>query len=356
MSRLRLIRIAPVRYALAFAGLATLAMGVLLAVIYWSVISLLERHMAIAVEQQQLALRNNFTHDGSEAMLLLVEQFLENGGGLLHYLVQDGSGRILGGNLPATQASAGWRELLVMPGADGSNTETRRLRAYGEYFDENSYVLVAHDTKELSETRYLILRSFGLTLGATIIITLAGGLAIGTALLRRVEDASRTARAIMDGDLAQRIPVTGSSDEIDRLAEGLNQMLGRIEELMDNLRHVTSDIAHDLRTPLGRLRQRLEAARVKQRSPDAYEEVIDASIADTDSLLRTFDAMLRIAEIEAGTVRARFSAVDLSAIAENVGEAFLPVAEDDGKRLVVEVLSGVSVHGDRELLTQMLAI
>ena len=148
--------------------------------------------------------------------------------------------------------------------------------------------------------------------------------------------------------------MTGSGDEIDRLAESLNRMLGRIEELMDKLRHVTSDIAHDHRTPLGRLRQRLEAARIKQRSPAAYEEVIDASITDTDTLLRTFDAMLRIAEIEAGAARARFAAVDLSAIAENVGEVFLPVAEDHGQRLMAEVAPGVGVHGDRELITQML--
>ena len=143
--------------------------------IYWSVVSLLERHIDIAIEQQQLALQNNFAHDRSDAMLMLVDQFLDNGGGLLHYLVQDASARVLGGNLPATQSSEGWRELVVRLDHDVSDSESRRLRAYGAYFDKNNYVLVAHDTKELSETRHLILRSFGLTLAATIIITLAGG-------------------------------------------------------------------------------------------------------------------------------------------------------------------------------------
>jgi signal transduction histidine kinase len=174
-------------------------------------------------------------------------------------------------------------------------------------------------------------------------------------LLRRVDAVNRTARAIMDGDLSQRIPVVGPRDELGGLAEGLNRMLARIEELMESLRHVSSDIAHDLRTPLGRMRQRLETCRMKTRSKAEYEAAIEAAIEDADGILKTFEAMLRIAQIEAGARRARFSPVNLSEVADNVAEAFGAVAEDEGKRLVATVEAGVAVTGDRELLTQMLA-
>ncbi len=355
MQTLRLTHAAPVRYALAFAGLSTLAMGALLAVIYWSVILLLEQHLDIAIEQQQLALRNQFSNDGRDAMLGLLNQYLGDGGGLQHYLVQDRSGQVLGGDLSSIEPSLGWLDVTISSTGSGTDIRSYDLRARSDYFDEDTYVLVALDTSELAETSNMILWSFGFTLAATIAISLAGGVAIGSALLRRVQTASDAARAIMDGDLSQRIPVAGNDDEIDRLADSLNQMLARIEELMENVRHVTSDIAHDLRTPLGRLRQRLEAARLKERAAGEYEEVIDSAIADTDAVLKTFDAMLRIAQIESGGVRSRFARVDISDIADNVAEIFRPVAEDDGKGLVTDIETGIRVHGDRELLTQLLA-
>jgi signal transduction histidine kinase len=354
MRGIALARAAPFRYALAFAGLSMLAMGILLAVIYWSVTSLLERHLEVAIEQQLLTLRNDFEHDGRDAVLGLVSKYLANGGDtLLHYLVQDRSGKMLGGDLQPLTTSAAWLDLEVAPA--GAAGKVRKFRARGEWFDQNTFLLVAHDTVELAEIRDLILRAFGLTLAATIAISLAGGLSIGSALLRRVEGASGAARAIMDGDLSQRIPVTGNGDELDRLAQDLNRMLGRIEELMESVYHVTSDVAHDLRTPLGRLRQRLEAAQIKTRTTPEYQEVINTAIGDTDALLKTFEAMLRIAQIEAGATRARFATVDLSGVAKNVIEAYLPVAEDHGKQFTTDVEPNTSVRGDRELLTQLLA-
>ncbi len=158
----------------------------------------------------------------------------------------------------------------------------------------------------------------------------------------------------MDGDLSRRIPVVQRADELGGIAESLNRMLARIEDLMDNLRHVTSNIAHDLRSPLGRHRQRLETARLKPRSPGEYETAIDTAIADTDAILKTFDAMLRIAQIEARSPRDRFVTVSLSDICENVADAFAAVAEDDGKRLVASIEPDVALDGDRELLMQLL--
>ena len=213
---------------------------------------------------------------------------------------------------------------------------------------------MTHDTVDLHQTQVLLLRSFIIALGVTIALTLVGGLAIGAMLLRRVDDVNQAASAIMNGDLSRRIPVPSRTDELGGLAQSLNRMLARMEELMDNLRHVTSNIAHDLRSPLGRHRQRLETVRIKPRSSSEYEAAIDASIKDTETILKTFDAMLRIAQIEAGTPRERFSQVELSDIANNVLDALAAVAEDGSRQFTGRIEPGITVRGDRELLTQML--
>ncbi len=351
-----LARTAPVRYALAFAAFSTLVMGVLLAVVYWSMLSLLERHMEESIEQQIQVLRHDLEQDGRESVLGLVRQHVEKQpDSRVHFLVRDRAGNVIAGDLPAIEAGTDWQEFLLPPRADGSNDTERALRGRGEWLDEDTYVLVTNDTADLRQSRALIIRSFGIALAVTVALALGGGIIIGVLLLRRVDAVNRTARAIIDGDLSRRIPVVGPHDELGGLAEGLNRMLSRIEELMESLRHVTSDIAHDLRTPLGRMRQRLEASRIKTRNAAEYEAAIDAAIEDTDSILKTFEAMLRIAQIEAGARRARFANTDLSSIADNVFEAFAAVAEDEGKRLDARIEAGIIVNGDRELLTQMLA-
>ena len=356
MNPAELVRAAPVRYALLFALCSALLMGALLGVIYWWMSTLLERHLDEGIEAQLQVLRSDLEQDGRESMIGLVRQHEENyRGSPLHFLVQDASGTVLAGDLPATEIGKGWHDIALMTSAHDSDEQRRLLRGRGEWLTEDVFVLVTNDTGDLRETRTLILRSYAIALAATVVLSLGGGLVIGATLLRRVDAVNRTARAIMEGDLSQRIPVVGTRDALGGLAEVLNQMLARIEELMANLQHVTSAIAHDLRTPLGRQRQRLEAALGKPRHGPEYVTVIEAAINETDTMLKTFEAMLRIAQIEAGARRARFSTVDLSAVTENVADAFAAVAEDEGKQLETAVETGVDVHGDHELLTQMLA-
>jgi signal transduction histidine kinase len=171
--------------------------------------------------------------------------------------------------------------------------------------------------------------------------------------LRRIEEINRTTRSIMDGDLAQRVPVSGGGDEMDQLAVNLNAMLDRIQTLMESLKRVSDDIAHDLRTPLSRLRHRLEAAR--GRTGPHGDAVIEQSIAEVDAILETFSALLRISQIESGARRAGFSEISLERIVSDVGEAYAPVAEDRGQRLKTVLASVPPIQGDRELLTQMVA-
>lgn len=356
MTRARLARATPVRYALLFALCSALLMGVLLGVIYWWMSSLLARHLDESIDTQLQVLRTGLAQDGRDSMLGLVREHEKKyGDSSLHFLVQDASGAVLAGDLPPTQVGEGWHDIALMSSAHDPDDRRRLLRGRGEWLAEDLFVLVTNDTQDLRQTRTLILGSFTAALAGTVVLALGGGLIIGRTLLRRVDAVNQTARAIIAGDLSQRIPVVGARDELGGLAEILNQMLGRIEELMANVQHVTSDIAHDLRTPLGRQRQRLESALNDPATGPECRSVIEAAIDETDTMLKTFEAMLRIAQIEAGARRARFSTVDLSSVAENVADAFAAVAEDEGRRLETEIEPGLSVHGDGELLTQLLA-
>ena len=159
--------------------------------------------------------------------------------------------------------------------------------------------------------------------------------------LHRVDAMTRTAEAIIDGDLNQRIPLRGTGDDLDRLAETLNRMLDRIDKLLTSVREASNNIAHDLRTPLSRLRQHLEDARGRSQSAADHEHALASAKAEVDALLGTFAALLRIAEVEAGAQRAAFCRVDLSSVVETVAEAFTLPAEDEGHRLIAKVAPGI---------------
>jgi len=351
-----LLRSVPVRNALALVAISALVMGLLLAVINWWMLSLLNRHLVENIEMQAQMLRDDFERAGRGAMLGLISRHLQSHAeSPLHILVLDAGGKLLGGDLPPVAPVVGWQTIPDRRVAAGTGERRAPLRGLGAWFDADTFVLVTLDTGDQVQSARLLLLSFGSALAITVVLVLGGGVAVGISLLRRVERMDDTARGIMAGDLSRRIPIGGGGDELGRLAEGLNRMLARIEELVANLRHVSGDIAHDLRTPLGRLRQRLDACRVKPRSAAEYEAAIDGAITDSDAVLATFDALLRISQIESGAIRSRFTEVDLGAVAENVVEAYAAVAEDEGRHLEAHIEPGLAVRGDRELLTQMLA-
>jgi signal transduction histidine kinase len=227
--------------------------------------------------------------------------------------------------------------------------------ALGRRLSSGEYLLVGENVYRAEKAEEAIALAFGWGILTTVLLALGGGALIAVGFLKRIEEINRTSRSIMDGNLSKRVPMRGSGDEMDQLAVNLNAMLDRIQALMESLKRVSDDIAHDLRTPLSRLRQRLEVARGQVAKPEGYAAVMDQSIAEVDAILETFQALLRIAQIEAGTRRAAFSEVDLGAIVSAVAETFAPVAEDSGHRLRASVGRGATVHGDRGLLTQLAA-
>jgi signal transduction histidine kinase len=184
---------------------------------------------------------------------------------------------------------------------------------------------------------------------------IGAGLAVSRSVLRRIEAITATSRTIVAGDLSKRIPLDGSGDELDRLSESLNAMLGRIEELMAALREVSDNIAHDLKTPLNRLRNRAEAALRNPDGPASYRDGLTKTIEEADELIKTFNSLLLIARLEAGAVAESIGPVDPASIIEDVAELYEPVAEEAGLRLEVSTAKGLTIDGNRELVSQAIA-
>jgi signal transduction histidine kinase len=251
-------------------------------------------------------------------------------------------------------AAAGWYKLPIPPRGDDTDSSDT-LMAQGQALSNGWFLVVGQDTDQFTDFEDLILNVAAGSLATAFALALIGGLATSASMLRRVTAITDAGRDIMRGNLARRIALRGTSDEFDRLSGNLNEMLDRIQMLMDGLRQVSNDIAHDLRTPLTRLRQRLELARGKATTVADFETAVDKAIAETDEILDTFGALLRIAQIEAGTRRAAFTEVDLSGVCQTIVETYAAVAEDHQHVLESRIAEGVTVQGDRQLLTQMIA-
>jgi len=236
---------------------------------------------------------------------------------------------------------------------DGGRPE--RVRALVLDLGDGLLLAVGDDLGRIGEVEEAVATAFLWTVGLAALLGISGGIVLSRAFLARVDAIVRTAEAIIEGDLARRVPVRGTDDDLDRLAGTLNRMLDRIATLMDSLRQVSTDVAHDLRTPLSRLYQRLEGARAHAQSAADYEAAVEDAMREAEGLLETFSALLRIAQVEGASPRAGFRDVNLSAIVESVADAYQPDAEEAGHRIMIDAAPGIVVHGDQELLTQAVA-
>ena len=211
---------------------------------------------------------------------------------------------------------------------------------------------------EISDEQALLDHTFTLVVGATgitLLFSLIGGLWIGTTVLRRIDSVNRTASEIMSGDLSQRLRVTARDDEFDEIATKLNQMLNRIEDLMKSMQQVTNNVAHDLRSPLTRLRNRLEVTLLEERDPEVYRTVMDEAIGDADSLIHTFNAMLSIARLEAGIDTAQWKETRIGDLAGELAELYEAVAEEEGQvTFDNEINSNPLFYCNRHLIGQAL--
>lgn len=227
------------------------------------------------------------------------------------------------------------------------------LIGYGALLADGTYIAAARDDEPVVETMEAVLEAAALAGLLAVTLAIAGGLFLSTLYLRRVDALDKAATAIFDGDFERRMPVRGTNDEFDRLAASLNRMLDRISTLMNGLRQVSTDVAHDLRTPLSRLRQRLEDFGKTDLTRE-QRAALEGAVSEADAILSIFGALLQIAQVEGGSIRKRFGAVDLGAVATEIGEIYQAVAEGAGHALAVEGETHAIVRGNRELLVQLI--
>jgi signal transduction histidine kinase len=311
------------------------------------------------VQREAVALADEYRATDAATAAASIERRLRRGG-LSYYLLQGGNGAWIAGNIAPVEPIKGFVEVQVQlqsPEDNAINHETENRRhalGYGVLLSDGVFVMVADDVGRMDNARRAIRTAFVFAAGTSTFLAILGGLLLSGGFLRRIDAINRTAAQIMGGSLASRVLVRPHGDEIDSLAANLNTMLDRIQSLMENLQQVSSDVAHDLRTPLARLRQNLESARVSATTVEDFRIATDAAIAETDGMLATFSALLRIAQIESGSRKAGFASVDLSELVELVETTFQPVAEDTGHRLLSRIEAGAAITGDRELLLQLM--
>ncbi len=331
-------------YAALFAG----SVAVLGVIVFLTVHAALADQLDARIESEVTELVEQHSTGGRELLLRLVRQRTLSPG-QLDYGVESPTGRLVAGELTALRAPPGWSWVEHLEPGD----EPERTRILVARLPDGYRIVVGDDTGRIAEIDAAILQSFGWTLLAVLVLGGGGGFLLRRNVVGRIDTISSTAEAIIDGDLTRRVPCGGSGDDLDRLAATLNLMLDRIGALLESLRQVSSDVAHDLRTPLTRLRQRLETALVDP-DPAARETAVERAIDESDALLQTFAGLLRIAQIEGGARRAAFSRTDLAAAAITVAEAFAPSAEDAGQTLVIDAPRAVQIDGDPELMVQLI--
>lgn len=331
--------------------LATLYTAVFcLAVVVLGVITLMTTRHALSkqfdrrISSESAALATEYRAEGLDGVVEGIRE-RDQTHGAVDYGLQAPSGEALAGRLAVNAAPVGWSVIRAGP-------KSEWVRVLTVVLPDGHRLLVGDEVDRVEALDGALLRGFAVALVGVLVLGIAGGYLLNHDVHRRLSAISGTAEAIIDGDLARRVPVRGSDDDLDRLALTFNRMLDRIAALMASLKQVSDDIAHDMRTPLTRLRQKLESGLA---APEGRANAMEGALEDLDSILDTFAGLLRIAQIEGGARRAAFRPCDLAEIGHTVVEAFAPSAEDAYQTLRLEGEASVPILGDPELLTQMLA-
>jgi signal transduction histidine kinase len=344
--------------ALYFLVFALSILGVLLFV-YWTSANFIERQTEATLNAEINGLAEQYAQRGLSGLVQLVAaRSAGDRGEKMLYLVTDREGTPLAGNIAVWPADAsthsGWLSFTITSRIEGQ-VETHPARGAIFIIPGGYRLLAARDISDAAAFRDRVKTTL---LWAGLVafgVGLLGGTTMSRRLLRRVELVNRTSERVMAGNLSDRVPLGGSGDEFDQLAANLNRMLDQIERLMTAMREVTDNVAHDLKTPLARLRARLELALSAAADDNDQREAIRAAIGEADRLLATFNALLGIAEAEAGAGPDRMSRLDLAEVARTAFEFYEPVAEEQGFALALEAVPGVMIRGDRHLLSQALA-
>jgi signal transduction histidine kinase len=345
------------RIVLVYVLLFAFSVTALLFFTYWNTRRTLDGQTDQIIEAEITGLDDEYRHFGLPGLVEAVRSRSLHQGQSLYILV-DSQHHYVAGNIdPWPQVSGAPGDMLEFDFERPVNgkLETRRARGRLLSISGDFELLVAQDVHDRDLTERMFTTTLPWTVVLILILGTVGGALLGRNMLNRLDAINRTSGEIIAGDLSRRVPLKGSGDEFDVLSENLNRMLDRIERLMKGLREVTDSVAHDLRTPLTRLRNRLEesAARLSAQGAQALE--IERAIAETDQLIGTFNALLLIAETDAGTTRAAMSALDLREVAADVVELYEPLAEEKKVGLALLPSMPAVIEGNRSLIAQALA-
>lgn len=340
-------------YLLIFALFAAFVLGY----VAWNAQRLLTDQIRSTIDAEIQGLAEQQRLGGIRRLVNIVEQ-RSRGPGASLYLVTTPVGERIAGNVeaipPGTLDKTGESEIEYARTKDAIEAPSHAIvRVF--VLPAGFRLLVGRDLEERERLGSVIWRAIGWSLALVFTLGCFASWFVARRVLQRIDGMSETAHGIMEGDLKGRLAITGTGDELDRLALNFNAMLDRIGELMAGMQQVTDNIAHDLKTPLTRLRNKAEEALRNASSPDELRAALDGAIDEADNLIRVFNALLMIARLEAGKISENITELDLSEIVSGMAELYEPLAEEAGLALVGDVAPGLRVVGNRELIGQALA-
>ena len=354
MTLLRLLRTTTFRLALLYLALFLVSVLVLLSFVYWTTAGVATRQTDETIQAEVTGLAEQYRLRGLGGLSDIVTERSRNQRYSLYLLTGPG-GFALAGNLTAWPEAEedvlGWLDFEYRRQV-GGEAETHHARARHLTLGSDFNLLVGRDVEERQRIEQVLRVSLAWAVALTLGLGLLGGILFSRNVLARIETITRTARDIMAGDLRRRVPRTGSDDEIDRLAASLNDMFDEIERLVTSMREVTDNIAHDLRSPLNRMRNRLEVTLMRDADVAEYRAALDETVAEVAALLDTFNALLAIARAEAGRPEGTALPFDLSAAVVDMVELYEPVAEEKSIVLSRDIAAGVTLTEHRQLISQ----
>ncbi|MGL4322454.1 MAG: ATP-binding protein [Beijerinckiaceae bacterium] len=323
----------------------------------WNARRVIEAEIGSTIDAEIKGLAEQYGQGGMRRLVMLIERRSQQPGASV-YLLTNAAGQRLAGNILSLPSSvlqnAGVYETRYQPQEDSERTDGQAV--VKSFIIPNGFrIVVGRDVEDRNKLRDAIQRTFRWSIGLMVLVGGIAGLIIARRVLRRVDAMTETTQRIMAGSLSDRLAVSGAGDELDRLATNLNAMLDRIGELMTGLQQVSDNIAHDLKTPLTRLRNRAEDALRRDENPEQMRKALEGAIDDSDNLIRVFNALLTIARLESGNTQAAMTAFDVTAMLRDLAELYEPSAEEALIEMQVDVPQTLMMHGNRELVGQAFA-
>jgi len=385
-------RVLDLRLTLSIIALAAGVVGVVFGLVYWFAVTQPREEMNEDLEEEVARLQLFYEREGLDRLVEEIRRSADIDPGENYYLLEEGAGETLIGNLPdwpedlplddkvhsiAVSVEAGvgsgqallddlpdWSEgapaeaehalslSVAPPQGEGVFPTVHHVRAWGLMLPGDRHLLVGRDVTE--ENLFAERLRFALVVGAAValLIGISGGLFLGRNLLTRVNEMNETVLRILRGRTDERVPVSGRRDEFEALAQHFNRMLDENDRLISRVREITNDIAHDLRTPLARLRRYVESVLALPLSEEEKRETLERVLSEADSILETFNALLSIAQIESGTIREEMEELELGEILRDAVELYEPLAEEEGIHFALHIEPDVCVRGNRHLLAQ----